>query len=466
MAAISRVIPQVTVVSGCRAILRKDFIQLRPAARLSLLSMRNIRNRPLPHTRVFCWLTRIRNRTSLARSTPNSNGIRKEARKDRSRFWQAARTRRSTCTGTVFRLGERTFTINNPQRPLGGHAFTMLEGIAETPSTFVPGRPAHRWISRTFITGSTPPTLSDRCCPRDSCRNHSKRIGTGNWPNSLKASRREPDCLPHEQTHLRTGAAPFHEICKLAQEIPANLVVMPTHGYTGLKHAFLGSTAERVVQHSPCPVFISREKKQLAKTGRRLSISTILVPVDFSSCSREGLQYAIAFAKEFGAKIILLHATYLGYIYSAEDAALYDIPSLQEAARKNAEHQMRKLLRTVNFGGVKFSTAFTEGSPALDICAFAKDHDVDLIITSTHGLTGFEHVLIGSNAEKVVRHAPCSVLVVPAHPKIRAANLAKSGGRKTRTSRRSRAATTKGIERQGAHEKRSQTPTARVSRTA
>ena len=61
----------------------------------------------------------------------------------------------------------------------------------------------------------------------------------------------------------------------------------------------------------------------------------------------------------------------------------------------------------------------------LDICAFAKDHDVDLIITSTHGLTGFQHVLIGSIAEKVVRHAPCSVLVVPSHPKIRLANLAK-----------------------------------------
>ena len=94
---------------------------------------------------------------------------------------------------------------------------------------------------------------------------------------------------------------------------------------------------------------------------------------------------------------------------------------------------MRKLVRTVNFGPVKFETAFTEGSPALDICAFAKDHAVDLIITSTHGLTGFEHVLIGSIAEKVVRHAPCSVVVVPSHPKIRAANLAKSGGRKTQT---------------------------------
>jgi len=77
----------------------------------------------------------------------------------------------------------------------------------------------------------------------------------------------------------------------------------------------------------------------------------------------------------------------------------------------------------VNFGGVKSEPVLTEGSPVLDICQFAKDHDVDLIITSTHGLTGLKHVLIGSVAEHVVRHAPCCVLVVPSHPHVRAANL-------------------------------------------
>src|SRR5262249_3872159 len=129
-----------------------------------------------------------------------------------------------------------------------------------------------------------------------------------------------------------------------------------------------------------------------------------------------------------GAKIILVHATYLGYVYSSEGTAIYDIPGLQEAARKTAERKMRELIRSVNFGAVKFETALTDGSPVFDICAFAKDHDVDLIITSTHGFTGFTHVLIGSIAEQVVRHAPCSVLVVPSQPDVRAANLAKSAG--------------------------------------
>jgi nucleotide-binding universal stress UspA family protein len=162
-------------------------------------------------------------------------------------------------------------------------------------------------------------------------------------------------------------------------------------------------------------------------------MKTILVPVDFSNCSREGLRYAIAFANEFGAKIILLHATYLGYIYSAEGTNLYDIPGLQKAARKIAERKMRELVRSVKFGAVKFATAFTDGSPVIDISAFAKNYDVDLIITSTHGFTGFAHVLIGSIAEQVVRHAPCSVLVVPSHPRVRAANLAKSGCAKADT---------------------------------
>jgi universal stress protein A len=167
-----------------------------------------------------------------------------------------------------------------------------------------------------------------------------------------------------------------------------------------------------------------------ANNGSRFRIKTIVVPVDFSNCSREGLRYAIAFAKEFGAKVILVNATYLGYIYSAEGIAVYDVPGLQKASRKMAERKMRELIRSVNFGAVKFETAFTEGSPVIDICAFAKDHNVDLIITSTHGFSGFTHVLIGSIAEQVVRRAPCSVLVVPSHPHVRAAHLTKSAGAK------------------------------------
>jgi len=235
--------------------------------------------------------------------------------------------------------------------------------------------------------------------------------------------------------HVVGGGPAFDEICWLAHQIPADLIVMPTHGRTGLKHVFLGSTAERIVQHSPCPVLVTRAGALQSKNGSPLTVKTIVVPVDFSSCSRRGLEYAIGFANEFGARLILLHATWLGYIYASEGTAIYDVRGLQKTARENAERQMRKLVRAVNFGRTKFETVFTEGSPVVDICDFAKDHGVDLIITSTHGLTGLKHVLIGSIAEQVVRHAPCSVLVVPSHLQIRMTNLTKARERPSRDGR-------------------------------
>ena len=68
----------------------------------------------------------------------------------------------------------------------------------------------------------------------------------------------------------------------------------------------------------------------------------------------------------------------LGTSIQAEGTAVYDVPGLQKAARENAEGQMRELVQSVNFRGVKFETAFPDGSPVLDICAFAKDHHADL----------------------------------------------------------------------------------------
>jgi len=62
--------------------------------------------------------------------------------------------------------------------------------------------------------------------------------------------------------------------------------------------------------------------------------------------------------------------------------SIYDIPGLQKAARTTAELKMREPIRSVNFGSVKYETVFTEGSPVIDICAFAKDHNVDLIMTN------------------------------------------------------------------------------------
>jgi nucleotide-binding universal stress UspA family protein len=258
----------------------------------------------------------------------------------------------------------------------------------------------------------------------------------GSWPGDITAEFRAAEWreldrlaarfgIPSNHCHLREGLPVFDEICRVAGEIRADLIVMPTHGWSGLKHTFLGSTAERVVQHAPCPVLISR--------GKLRTIDKILVPVDFSDCSLDALKAAIALAERVAAKIIVTHAVYLDLAYTADGYAMYDLQETIDRATRAAEAEMKSFIRKAKFGTVKSGTRVTAGSPVTEICEVAKDERVDLIVTPTHGLTGLKHLLTGSVAERVVRHAPCSVLVVPSHPAERRrlmGKVAKRGGRK------------------------------------
>ena len=234
--------------------------------------------------------------------------------------------------------------------------------------------------------------------------------------------------LPPANCHLCTGSPVFDEISHLAQELPADLIVTSTHGRGGVKHFFLGSTAERLVQHAPCPVLVSRKG--------RATIDNILVPVDFSRCSLEGLKYAIQFANPFAARLFILHAVYLGGPYTSDGFAIYDLPALEKKERKSAEQQMLRFVRQVKFGGVKFNAVVKTGHPLDHINAFAEKERIDLIITSTHGRTGFKHVLMGSTAEEIVRRASRPVLVVPSHPEVRTRHLVGSAKRFQRPTRK------------------------------
>jgi nucleotide-binding universal stress UspA family protein len=227
--------------------------------------------------------------------------------------------------------------------------------------------------------------------------------------------------LAVENCHFLTGAPTFGEVCRLAGELAADLIVMPTRGQTGAARFLGGSTAERIVQHAPCPVLVTRETRRPSRKKGR--IDTILVPVDFSPPSLVALESAIAFAEKMAARLIVFHAVPLGEAFTADGFAMYDLSVLEEEARQEAEKEMQHFVRRTKFRGVHFETVVRIARAAAGICELAQEREVDLIMTATHGRTGLKHLLIGSVAELVVRQAGCPVLVVPSHSDIREARL-------------------------------------------
>src|SRR5262245_54103883 len=147
-----------------------------------------------------------------------------------------------------------------------------------------------------------------------------------------------------------------------------------------------------------------------AATTAPFRLKKILVPIDFSDCSKKALQYALPLAKQHQAAITLFYVlpspSYVGE-YGGIDYA-----SLEADMRASSDKQLATLLVDEGRSEVAAETLVSTGSPAAEIVEAARQICADLIVISTHGRTGLKHVFLGSVTEYVVRHAPCPVLVV------------------------------------------------------
>lgn len=141
-----------------------------------------------------------------------------------------------------------------------------------------------------------------------------------------------------------------------------------------------------------------------------LQLKHILVPVDFSDCSRKALQYATSFAKQFNAAITLLHvvvAVPLPPQMMVFEAETLSAKYHEQAARQLSEWRNQTDSHTTVKATVRAGTAAHQ-----EIIAAAHECNCDLIVIGSHGRSGLARVFTGSTAERVVRHAPCPVLVV------------------------------------------------------
>ncbi len=191
---------------------------------------------------------------------------------------------------------------------------------------------------------------------------------------------------------------PTPGIAWAAERGRADLILMATHGRTGLSHLLMGSVTEAVLRMVPVPVLALR----LGQGDRPLTpVRRILWATDLSPVSEGAWCYALTLANVFGAELLLLHAVRRAELDREGDHMIAAIKRELESRAQAAEAM-----------GLRSRCKVVGGPPAEVIVAEAQQEEADLVVVGTSGRTGLPHVLLGSVAEAVIRKAPCPVLAV------------------------------------------------------
>jgi nucleotide-binding universal stress UspA family protein len=144
-----------------------------------------------------------------------------------------------------------------------------------------------------------------------------------------------------------------------------------------------------------------------------LHLKKILVPYDFSGFSTKALNYALKFAEQFDAAVLAVHVVQPIPILPTDVLAAAPIPDLTGDQLPAINSRLGKLCRrAATTHHLTVTPLVVVGTPYERIVAIAESENADLIVIATHGYTGLKHIYMGSTAERVVRHAPCPVLVV------------------------------------------------------
>jgi nucleotide-binding universal stress UspA family protein len=199
---------------------------------------------------------------------------------------------------------------------------------------------------------------------------------------------------------IRVGDV-YDEIKYAIEGLKPEIVVMGTHGRRGVERWFMGSTTEKLLRHSPVPLItISASGEKMSPRFRR-----ILVTTDFSDGTSDALAYAFSVAQENESRISLLHVVH--------DVAADVSGKYRESLLQGVEKQLDELVPPEARNWCDVDTRVETGVPYRIILRTLEDEKIDLLVMNIHGKGMLDRALLGSTAERVVRVAPCPVMLIP-----------------------------------------------------
>lgn len=205
---------------------------------------------------------------------------------------------------------------------------------------------------------------------------------------------------------------PATELLTRADSMPADLVVMGTHGRSGFERLMLGSITEKVLRRAACPVLTVPAAVAPAKTPAVL-LKNIVCAVDFSDCSMHALTYALSIAKESDANLTVMHVLEVPPDLPPEDAGgPFSFREYVDSAQQARMVRLNKAIPDDARTYCKVDTLVTIGKAYREILRVADERHAGLLVVGIHGRGAIDRLLFGSTTQHLVRLATCPVLTL------------------------------------------------------
>jgi nucleotide-binding universal stress UspA family protein len=202
------------------------------------------------------------------------------------------------------------------------------------------------------------------------------------------------------------------EILDVAKALPADLVVMGTHGRGGFERLVLGSVAEKVLRKASCPVLTVPPPAEETPAGAPALFERILCPVDFSPSSMRALDYALSIAEEAKASLTLLHVVEWSPDDEVREHRHFNVPEYRRYLEEEARGMLRSAVPEEARLWCETREIVSVGKPRQEIQRIARESGAHLIVMGVHGRGAVDLMLFGSTTHHVIREARCPVLTI------------------------------------------------------
>jgi len=268
---------------------------------------------------------------------------------------------------------------------------------------------ARAYNAHLFLCHCVPPAGADA-----GEREYIKRLLERSIVRRMRDLGRDPECAPGAANlnweALVIEGDPVVAITQEAAERRVDLICMRSRRRP-YEAALLGSTAESICRTAPCPVLVThpREREWVNLRSGEIDLRRLLVAHDFSDDSELALSYGLLLAQEYQAELHLIHVLPPRPRQEAPEIAW--LPASDEDAFKKAARCLKSSIPAEALMWCEAKVAVREGNPYREILAYAEENEIDLICMGVRGAGFGMRALFGSNVDRVLRQAPCPVLI-------------------------------------------------------